>query len=470
MKRGIKYWLTTLCLVLFFMMSRNAQTQNTWIKSHVPSYGQQTLNVYHNVHHLFEDPVLLDSSIVDDQGNVLFEFSLKQTRQLYIDLGYYHIYFIVSPGDSLLVELPLYKPLSQSNKYNVFFKPESFQMIPISGDSQRLNQTFKRYEYIIDTLYTNALTAQQNGATSQLVPARLRLISRMENLEKNTFLQTYLHYQSVPFYILAHPYSPQLKIDSVFRDRIPELGNSAFWDAFNAAFRNPLLGIDANEPNQLLIDQLLQHNFSGLNKSLMKAYAIQQEELADLLIIKGIYDLWYTHPSYKYQLLRCLDPLAAYLKQPQYNTLAVSLKQHFTTVYPGYPAIAYELPDYTGKLTALPFKNKIVLLNFCSPELQQCAKDFLALEMFKKEFGRKLEIINIVVYQAKKDFVNFASQQQGKTHFVYWNENAQLLKDYQIKGLPSYFIVDTEGKFIASPAPGPDKGLHELLKDILKSY
>lgn len=470
MRQGIMRLLTTLCLLLFFMMSKNAHAQNTWIKSQVIGYSQQTLSVYHNSHHLFEDPVLLDSSIVDNQGNVVFEFSLKQTTQLYIDLGFYHIYFIISPGDSLLVELPVYKPLSQSDKYNVFFKPESFYTIPISGDSHSINQTFHHYEYIIDTLYSNALRAQRNGVTGTQIIDGLRRISHLENMEENKYLQTYLHYQVTPFFALAYPYSPQLKIDSVFRGQIPELENPAFWEAFNGTFRNPFLGRNENEPNPFLIKQLLQHDFSGLNKSLSKTYTIQQEDLTNVLIIKGIYDLWHSHPSYKYQLLKCLDSLAEYLIQPHFKTLTVALKQHFTSVYTGYPARTYDLPDYQGKLTSLTFKNKTVLLNFCSPELQQCAKDFLALEMFKKEFGRKLEIINIVVYQSKDDFINFASQQQGNTHFVHWNENTQLLKDYQIKGLPSYFIVDPEGKFIASPAPGPDAGLHDLLEDILKSY
>lgn len=56
--------------------------------------------------------------------------------------------------------------------------------------------------------------------------------------------------------------------------------------------------------------------------------------------------------------------------------------------------------------------------------------------------------------------INLIISPTGDSHFE---------TDYQIVGVPRYFIIDKEGKIITVFAPSPDKEMKDLIQNILKS-
>ena len=47
-------------------------------------------------------------------------------------------------------------------------------------------------------------------------------------------------------------------------------------------------------------------------------------------------------------------------------------------------------------------------------------------------------------------------------------ETTTFQKDYFVRGVPKYLIIDKDGRFIASDAPGPVDGLVEIVDELLK--
>ncbi len=446
-----------------------AKAIKTSIFGDVPTYINQQIRIYYYPHHLFEAPALLVSQHIDENGRLDVSFNIEETTQIYLDLESYHVYFLISPGDTFHVELPLYKAKSKAEKYNIFYQPQRFYLSPVSGDQRQLNVSVSRFEMMLENRFNTALSARRSIKGDSIIQSQISVLQKMVEKEQDPYLKQYMHYKTAPFYSLAYPHDPQVQIDSFFIDASPEFNNPSFWEALNSAIKNrDAIGDNIQQETERTLDLLKEKNTDAYIQFIKHHYGIKNNALTALVLLKDMQRLWFTETKSRDDILAFLDILKQNSESFYYVDMATSMYKHLTKTYPGTPAAYFELPDKKGKMIPLQEKNKVLVLNFCSPELQQCARDFISLEKIKSDLGRKVEIINIVIHQEFIDFKAYVQAYQGKNKFVHWNNNTELLDAYQIKGLPAYYIIDTDGTFISSPAPSPDNGLQQTLETIVR--
>jgi len=53
--------------------------------------------------------------------------------------------------------------------------------------------------------------------------------------------------------------------------------------------------------------------------------------------------------------------------------------------------------------------------------------------------------------------------------FLHYSHSPEILDDYDIKGYPTYFLIDKDGKLLASPAISPAEGFERFIFNILRS-
>lgn len=112
----------------------------------------------------------------------------------------------------------------------------------------------------------------------------------------------------------------------------------------------------------------------------------------------------------------------------------------------------FTLPTSDGKTLKLSdYKGKVVILDFWATWCPPCRKGIPDLVDLKKRYGNKgLEIIGISLDQdTKPDVVPFIKEYKINYPVVYGDANI-VMQYGGIRSIPTSFVIDKEGKIIAS--------------------
>ena len=113
----------------------------------------------------------------------------------------------------------------------------------------------------------------------------------------------------------------------------------------------------------------------------------------------------------------------------------------------GKPALAFTLPDLTGKPVRLEdFRGqRAVLLNFWATWCTPCREEMPTLEQLARERPGSLEVIGVSVDVVGKDTVRAFVRELGLTFRILLDPDAKVGTLYRVRALPITFIVDRGG-------------------------
>ena len=149
-------------------------------------------------------------------------------------------------------------------------------------------------------------------------------------------------------------------------------------------------------------------------------------------------------------LLLPLDFLAEGREEDLYSKVRISL------IKGDKKAPDFSLLDLHGKKVALKqFRGKIILLNFWATWCGPCKEEMPFLEILHQQFKEKdfvVVTVSVDYEEAKlvREFVN----KQRYTFPVLLDPKCEVLDLFEVKGIPTTFIIDKKGKMLGM-AIGP---------------
>jgi peroxiredoxin len=155
---------------------------------------------------------------------------------------------------------------------------------------------------------------------------------------------------------------------------------------------------------------------------------------------------------------------------PSHRQIGASIKQKITRLLSGYAPPAFELMDTEGKAISLDeFKGKYVYLNFCTCQSYACLNEFNSLAVLNTKYAGKLIILTIATDPMDEVLRQFLAKNKYDWKFLLYDRQPDVLKEYDIRAFPTYFLIGPDGKLILSPAPSPSEDFESRLFDIMKA-
>jgi cytochrome c biogenesis protein CcmG, thiol:disulfide interchange protein DsbE len=116
------------------------------------------------------------------------------------------------------------------------------------------------------------------------------------------------------------------------------------------------------------------------------------------------------------------------------------------------PAVGKPAPDLSiqtlngkGKISLESLQGKIVIVDFWATWCAPCKQSFPKLEELSKKIGDKVEIVGISVDDDQKGVLEFAKE-TGVNFAIGWDEGHKLANKWNVKTMPTTFILDGTGK------------------------
>jgi peroxiredoxin len=200
---------------------------------------------------------------------------------------------------------------------------------------------------------------------------------------------------------------------------------------------------------------------------MLRDSTFHDDALLELVLLKNLYDNFYTNSFSREGLLSLVKEIEAATPYVEHKRIAQNIIRKVTLLMPGYAPPDFALYDTDGKLYHLSdFRGKALYLIFCRVFNYSVLNAFEKLVILHNIYG---DAVEIAVISADDDFASlkdFCTRERYRWPFLHYGNDPEVLKRYDIKALPTYFILDKDGKLMLSPAPSPLDDLEGLFMEI----
>lgn len=160
-----------------------------------------------------------------------------------------------------------------------------------------------------------------------------------------------------------------------------------------------------------------------------------------------------------------------YVKKPAYHDALAKVKESWKkssigTDFSNEEAAYVDIDGNNFSLASL--KGKYVYIDIWATWCGPCRQELPHLKKLKEKFSQKnIVFVGISVDNRLKDWARMIKQSEMPGIQLYGGPNCPIMEDYQIAGIPRFFLIDRDGKIINSnmsrPSdPATEKALNEL--------
>jgi peroxiredoxin len=199
---------------------------------------------------------------------------------------------------------------------------------------------------------------------------------------------------------------------------------------------------------------------------------ILNDQLQDMIICKSLFENFYKEDYPQESIIFMIDSVRIAAKSKVNRIIANNIHEQITGLFPTYPAPNFEIPDKTGKLNSLAqFKGKFVYLNFINPKSYTCEQELEVLKKMAAKNYELFEIVTICVCNEMNEMQKLIKENGYSWIFLNYAKKHDLLKKYNVRIYPTYYLINPEGKLIMSPAfPPTEPSFEARYFDILKGW
>ncbi len=479
-KRQNAIILTALFGLLFSAV--NLSATKTKISCTAPSYSGEEIVFFSYSNMISFNEIELCRSLVDDSGRFECEFDLNQTHIIFTNLGVYNCFFYVDPGFEYQIRLPEKRLKSEAEEQNPYFEPLSVQLAvkptvslsgkPLPQTNEELNFNIRAfndsfypyyYKYVISA-YTNNIDRKELDQVIETI------LSPFLDIQHH-FFKTYVKYRIGLLQYYGNQQSTKTIADEYFRTAEICYNNPSYMELFNNVFGNYFDNFSAEHPDSrigLILNR--ENNYSKANELLKKDQNLENDQLRELVFLKGIYDGFYGTGYSKSAMLILLDSVLVKSQYDIHHGISTDIMRMITKLLPGYKPPDFELYDRDSNLISLEyFKDQYIYLGFCNSFSYYCIKEYELLRNLNKRHKEHLMIITILVDDSYQKMIELVDYNKYDWIFLHFSNQPEILDNYDVKAYPTYYLIGPDGNLLLSPAPSPLEDFEGRLFQIMRA-
>ncbi len=410
----------------------------------------------------------IDDTIVADDGFFSFSFSVYEPVYVFYRIDHARMGHYVEPGNNYNIEFEPVDFDTLDDRRNPYINPWHFQFslyneeIP-DGLNNRITDFNNTFDDFLLEHFSNVSRRRLHEPFKNF-KAYTDSLFQIDTID-NSFFKDYYEYKFAFYYRIANIKSPLHLYEEYIINRPVLYENPQYMDFFNTVFDKYLFAGSRNITVQDLLTTVNRHNsYNALMDSLGKDTILRNEVLRELVMLKGLKDLYYHDDFNERNVYSIVKHAREYSKFPEHRAIAGNILKRFTHMQEGHPAPAFQLKNRNGEVISLDdFQGKFVLLNFWTTWCVPCLAEFSVMEDIYEEYNDQLEILSISADRNEDDFIRFVENNHFPWDFLYFDDNFNLLDDYEVRRFPLFILIGPDGNIMNNVAPFPSRGLKNIV-------
>lgn len=462
----MRFSLRVLLIFMLLLLTVTAKAQQSLIAGKAPNYAGQTLKVFVYSDFLTLREKLIAKTKIDATGNFKVQVPINFTQFVFLKTDISRSSFYVEPSKNYFVSIPKLAPEEIPSLGVQGYAPIKIS----SADSMELNTLISKFEDYLDHFYKKNLALIARKAIKKEASIFKSALEKRFNHVSNKYFKSYIKYKlatleaaggSSKIHLYKNYFSSTIQYNS--------LEYMQFFSQTYTRYLKQLAGTTKGRAIEPAISSM--KNYAAAMKGIQKADTLfSNDTLCELLLLKGLNEYYYQPKSNK----RSIESLLSYIekngkgvenKKIAHNTLAL-----LTLLSAGTKAPEFALPDAKGKLVRLSdFKGKYVYLDFWATWCIPCLQELKLKQVLNEKYGEDIVFVSISLDKNAEIMNSYLLKNKQLTSvFLYGGTSETLLDDYNIKAIPTYFLLDRDGDFIESPAKKPSENAELVFKSLLQ--
>ena len=441
------------------------------ISGNAPTYRNQTIAFYRYADLITNTEEELAKCDVDSSGNFNCNLKINETSFIYSNTGIYKLYLFVEPGKSYRIVLPEYEPKSEGQRLNPFFRETDVHVGIEQMDPNDLNYLISSFDLAFNENFDQIVRDAYAGIESISVDSLTAALEKRFSQLSHPFFDAYRNYR----YGLLKQLSLMQQSRSISEEYFANLpiryNNPAYMELFNLLYDKYFLFFArADKGTDVFSNITNERSYTNLKNTLANDDVLANDTLMELVILKGLHDGFFDDKFSRKALLTILDSVYTTTTVAEHLLIAENIRSKVSRLLAGFVPSPFELYTIDGKLKSLnDFEGKYVYLNFCTTTSYSCLQEFSLLQKLYEKHKKRLEIVTISVDRDISDLENFITQTGYQWTFLHYGNKPDIIKDFDIRAYPTYFLIGPDRRLILSPAPSPRENFEVQFFNYLRS-
>ncbi len=459
----------TFSLLMLLLLQFVDGQQEVLISGADTSYAGMEIEFLSYSDRITNTEVQLDKATVSEDGVYSIKFDLKETSFVFAYLGVYKVHLYAEPGGQYEIILPPRQDKEPQDFLNPYFSPVVVHLGTMKYAPNELNTLIRMFNDAYLPYYNKHIMALSDNEDFTELD---KDIAKMDQAFASSTKEFFNNYRKYRYGILRHLASQQKSksvSDEYFKGQPILLNNPAYMELFNQVYEKYFHHFARTPDGKELGTIIGSGSLDDLRKILEKDKVLGKGELLDLVILKGVHDEFYDDNYSRSALLEILDAYIEENRYPDLTAVAISIHKKTTRLLAGYAPPDFVLYDRDSNLVSLDsLKGKFVYLNFCSCFSYTCMNEFAMLNTLYEKHKEYLEIVTILVDNDYDVINSFLERSNYPWIFLHYGNQASVIKDYDVRAFPTYYLIGSDGKLELSPAPTPGEEFEGRLFKILR--
>ena len=464
-------WKKWLLIVMIYLFIHQLTAQQITISGNDPDYAGCALTFYSIDNYFCNNEIRLGECTVNANGDFTLSFPCHHARLIYTRLGIFNARFFIEPGFSYDIKLPPRNDKSPEEKESPFFEEVTVYMNILSvkdnngekiAPEKELNFLTARFDETFNPLYDRI------AVDAAMRRSAVRIDSTISNFREklprtgNSYFDNYAFYCSGLLYYAAQR-SVKYISNEYFANKPVLYDNEAYMELFNTTYDKYFMYFGrSNDAIYNVINR--QGSFSGLKRLLAQDGVFPNDNLCELVILKNIYDEFYSDRFSRGALLHILDSAAVHTKIDRHRVIAGEIRSKITKLLPGFEPPDFSLYNQDSILINLQhYRGQYLYLMFCTTQNYACLSQYDLLEKLYGDHHKWLQIAVISIDDRLSDIRSFLQKSGYRWDFLHFANDPDVLKNYDVRIFPTCYLIDPEGKLVLSPAPAANDNLERAL-------
>jgi hypothetical protein len=451
--------------LLLLILSINASGSE--LRFSAPEYAGSSFTFYTIPNFLTEKQDIIAEGVVDEKGEFKADFTIESTIPVYSEFGIYKGWFIAEPGNSYTISLP---PKAENTSTNPYFRPKLIHIeiknCPLTATDRLVDDFTRQYNMEMSPNF-NAIFYRRSLETADSVISRLQV---KFPVSQNIYFEQFKTYTYAKIRYTALIQDPKPVIEQYFVNKpilyyLPEY-TELFDKLFTKYLQYATQQVNDGQKVSIMINA---GSYDQLIEWLTTNDGFDQL-LAEAVIIRGIKPLFYSKKFNTVGLFNILQKISETSELTIHKTTSNKIFNELARTMYGASAPELSLLDINGNLVTWDnFKGKYVYLCFTRSDNE----NFLSHKELMKGFYQKYkDNLSLVIVIEDEDFEKNAAilKADGFEWTVLRGMTRREIYDsYNVRIMPSYFLIDPQGRMAGSAAPWPDENFEMQFNNVMKS-
>ncbi|MDZ7741610.1 MAG: TlpA disulfide reductase family protein [Bacteroidota bacterium] len=450
-----------LLLCIFLMSAFTIFAEKTVIQGSVENAGNKKIKLvaYGDMISFLE--VEVASSQISKQGNFRMEVELDKIMFTRLRIDYQSAEFYVEPKSNFDLRVYYNDSASQLS----FTNPVELQF-EIASSTGKLNQDIHAFNKLYNDFIVNNFEFLYKFRDRKLMEYFRSEVAKEFQDIRNPYFRNYVDYTLVSIEKFSRLKSFNAVALDYFIEKPVLYGNIAYMDFFNQFFEKYFLSASKEvDWDEFVFYINSKPDYYQLIKAASQDALLKNDpRILEMVVLKTLKELYHLQGMNQGGIREILETSSEKMRFEENRKIAVNLLKKLKRLKSGSPAQHFTLPVIGGGMFSSRDYDSTLYISFWNQSCKLCLQELDSIAAIKEKYEPAVLFVSILTAQDSAGVSDFIKNRAYDWIFLYFDDDYELLTNYEVRTLPANYIIGSRMRIIKNPAWLPGESLEHVIR------